>query len=346
MFNIDSDQTRMYQEAGEASIKVQNQLIENASLIGRLGRHFFRNDLKLVMICGRGSSSHAGVYARYLIETRTGLPVLAVAPSVSSVFAVSQALENTLFLAISQSGQSPDILSATAAAKRGGAFVVSIINDENSPLVALSDEVIPIRAGPEVSVAATKTFICTMSAIAHMVAEWAQVKTLLGALPALPDQLSQAFQTSWNDAIAPLERVPSLLTVSRGLAMGVVKEAALKFKETCSLHAEAFSAAEVRHGPMALVKGDYPVIIFVTGDETQTSIDAVARDFTSRSSKIFSIGNSYEGAVQLRSIGDVIPELMPMTTIQTFYRFVNELSVCRGLNPDAPQYLSKITETL
>ena len=346
MINVDAAQTQMFQEAGQAPSRVQTQLDFNKTDLRHLGQRLRQQPPTFVMICARGSSSHAGVYARYMIETRLGIPVLSVAPSLSSIFAVQQDLEGVLFLAISQSGQSPDILSAAKAAKRGGALVISVVNNEHSPLVLLSDMIIPIHAGQENSVAATKTFICTLSAIAQMVVEWAEMETLSKALHGLPDQLSQAFQITWDDVIEPLKPTQSLLTISRGLGLSLAKEVALKFKETCCLHAEAFSAAEVKHGPMALVKSDYPVLIFWTGDEAQANIDDVVQSFTSRSAQVFATGKSYKGATRLSMVESATPELTPIITIQSFYRFINALSVSRGFNPDAPKYLNKITKTL
>lgn len=346
MIHLIEDQTAMFKEAGSAPARVETQLNLNQNSLHRLGQRLRQNRPKFVMICARGSSSHAGIYARYMIETRLGIPVLPVAPSLSSIFAVKQDLDGVLFLAISQSGQSPDILSAAQAAKNGGAFVVAIVNDEHSPLAQLAEMVVPLHAELETSVAATKTFICTLSAIAQMVAEWAQLDSLTAGLHSLPGQLEGAFDMTWDEAIEALKETQSLFTISRGLGLCIAKEAALKFKETCCLHAEAFSAAEVRHGPIALVKDNFPVIIFSTGDETQASIDAVTQSVTSRSTKIFVTGRADKGARLLSTVSSEVPELRPILAIQSFYRFINALSLSRGLNPDAPDHLKKITETL
>lgn len=346
MINLNENQTAMFHEAGSAHARVQSQLLLNQSSLCHLGERLRQTRPNFVMICARGSSSHAGIYARYMIETRLGIPVLPVTPSLSSIFAVKQDLSGVLFIAISQSGQSPDILSAAQAAKSGGAFVVAIVNDEDSPLAQLSEMVIPIHAGVETSVAATKTFICTLSTIAQMVAEWAQLGGLTTGLQSLAGQLEEAFEIRWDEAIETLETTQSLFTISRGLGLCIAKEAALKFKETCTLHAEAFSAAEVRHGPIALVKDDFPVFIFSTGDEAQVSIDAVTQSVTARSSNIFATGSPFTGARLLSTVSSEFPELRPILAIQTFYRFINALSLSRGLNPDAPEHLKKITETV
>lgn len=339
-------QTLMFQEAGEAHTRAAQQLSLNEKTLSALGQSLRRRPPPFVMICARGSSSHAGVYARYLIETRLGIPTLPAALSVSSVYAKPQNLTGVLCLAISQSGQSPDILAAAKAAKRGGAMVVALVNDTHSPLAQMCDAMVPLHAGPERSVAATKTFICSLTALAQIAAYWGQSDDLKQGLTALPEQLAQAFEVQWDEALVQLKTTPSLFVVSRGLSLSVAKEAALKFKETCALHAEAFSAAEVMHGPMALVKDNFPVAIIAAHDATQDSIDTVASKFISRSSGIITIGKNYDGALSLHTEKNRLPELNPILTIQTVYRFVNALSLSRGLNPDAPEYLNKVTETL
>ncbi len=339
-------QTQMFKEAGEAHSKVREQLASNESAVIALVERLRQNPPTLVMICARGSSSNAGVYARYLLETRIQIPVLNVAPSLSSVFSVKHKVGGALFLAISQSGQSPDILSSAQAAKNGGAYLVALVNDEQSPLAHLADLVLPLRAGPETSVAATKTFICTLTAIAQMVAYWGELASVKDGLSSLPEMLKQAFDITWDDALDALEPTESLFVVSRGLGLSIAKEAALKFKETCCVHAEAFSAAEVKHGPMVLVRKGFPAMIFSTGDETQSSIDDVAAAFISRSANVFATGDPYAGGNQLPIISCGVTELRPIIAIQTFYRFINALSIRRGLDPDHPKYLNKVTETV
>ena len=340
-----AEQTLMFQEAGEAHSRVHTQIKANAALLGGLGQSLRRSPPLFVMICARGSSSHAGIYLRYLIQTRLGIPVMPVAPSVSSIFGAKQNVKGALFVAISQSGRSPDIISAAKAAKEGGAVVISIVNDEKSPLAAISDTVIPLCAGEEKSVAATKTFLCSMSAAAQFLAKWGELDHLTQGLESLPEHLEKAFQIKWEPAVKGLENAQSLFVISRGLGLSIAKEAALKFKETCDLHAEAFSAAEVKHGPMALVKNGFPVMIFSTGDETQCSIDDIAQPFIGRSALVYAAGAVYEGAENLDVTECTLPELRPLLTIQTFYRFINALSLRRGLNPDRPDFLNKVTET-
>jgi glutamine---fructose-6-phosphate transaminase (isomerizing) len=341
-----NQQTLMGKETCEAPIRVAKQISSNMARLEKLAWRLRAGPPALVVTCARGSSDHAACFAKYLIETQIGIPTLSAVPSVHSVYKVCLDMRQVLFLAISQSGKSPDILASARAAKAGGALLVSLVNETTSPLAQLSDVVIPMHAGPEQSVAATKTFICSLSAIAHLVAVWRQNTELMDALYALPKPLEKALACDWSMALKRLRPAANLFVVGRGLGLGTVREAALKFKEACGLHAEAFSAAEVKHGPMTLVTNAFPVLFFSTQDETQTSIDEVAKTFINRSAPVLSAGASYEGALNLETTPCANAILRPIVFIQSFYGFVNTLSLARGYNPDHPPYLSKVTETL
>jgi len=338
--------TFMYKESQEAPQRVKQQLAANTSIIETLSEQLRSHVPLQVVTCARGSSDHAATFAKYLIETNIGILTTSMAPSISSVFNVKQNMEHTLFLAISQSGKSPDILMATQAAKNSGAIVVAIVNDTASPLAKISDFVIPMYAGPEKSIAATKSFICTLSALVHLVATWAQSHALVNELGKLPNMLTAAFAQDWSAGLGVLKPANNLFVVSRGLGFGVAQEAALKFKETCGLHAEAFSAAEVKHGPMTIVRENFPVFVFSVQDQTQPSIDNIATTFIHRSAQVLSVGAIYEKAFNLGTVSCAAPELRPLVFIQSFYKFVNSLAVERGYNPDKPLYLNKITETV
>ncbi|MCK5574801.1 MAG: SIS domain-containing protein [Sphingomonadales bacterium] len=338
--------TLMYREAKEAHLRVQNQLASNAPQMEKLAKRLRAAPPSLVITCGRGSSDHAATYAKYLIETHLGIPTLSAAPSVNSVFLSRQTYDGVLFLAISQSGQSPDILQSCQAAKDGGAYVVAMVNDTTSPLAKLADVVIPLEAGPEKSVAATKSYICSLTAIAQLVAYWMESAPLISAVNGLPQALKAAFDKDWSQAVTALKDARNLFVVSRGLGLGIAQEAALKFKETSGLHAEAFSAAEVKHGPMAIVNKDFPVLVLSVGDQTQPSVDDAATAFIERSANVMAAGHAYEGAMNLESHIDTAPELRSILLVQSFYKFVNALSVTRGYDPDCPPHLNKVTETL
>ena len=237
---------------------------------------------RAVVTVGRGSSDHAATFAQYLIETRLGVMTASAAPSVSSLYNATPDMAGVVCLAISQSGKSPDLLTAVEGAKAAGAFVIALVNDETSPLAALADETAPLGAGPELSVAATKSYIAALSAIVQLVACWTEDEVLLAALADLPGLLEQAWALDWSAATAALRDARNLYVIGRGVGFGVAQEAALKFKETCGLHAEAFSAAEVRHGPMALVGRGFPVLALAQNDQSRAGVDELVAEFVSR----------------------------------------------------------------
>jgi glucosamine--fructose-6-phosphate aminotransferase (isomerizing) len=235
-----------------------------------------------------------------------------------------------LFVAISQSGKSPDLLAAARNARECGALVVALCNTPDAPLMREAHHAIALHAGRETSVAATKSFIASLSALVHLVAEWTQNRELSAALAASPVQLRAAWSADWHDGIEPLRHARNLFVIGRGYGLGIAQEAALKLKETCGLHAEAFSAAEVQHGPMALVGQGFPVLAFSQADDTRASVESMAREFVARSLPLVAAH----------------PVVEPLLMIQSFYRLAESLARARGLDPDTPPHLRKVTETV
>jgi glucosamine--fructose-6-phosphate aminotransferase (isomerizing) len=337
--------TRLFREAAEAASVVERQLDAHRTLVAGLAERIRKLSPRAVVTCARGSSDHAATYAKYPVETRTGLLASCAAPSVSSIYASRANLEGVLFLAISQSGASPDLLAAARAARSSGALVVALVNAENSPLAGIADYVVPLHAGREASVAATKSFIASMSAIAYLVGRWMQDAELEDALAAVPGQLAQAWQLEWSDAIEPLKAAENLFVVGRGLGLGIAQEAALKLKETCGLHAEAFSSAELRHGPIALARRGFPVLAFAQADETRGDVESLARELVRVGAQVLVAGSDVPGAIALPVI-HAHPALEPLLLIQSFYRFAEALAGARGCDPDRPPHLRKVTETV
>ncbi|PTQ07883.1 iron dicitrate transport regulator FecR [Sphingomonas oleivorans] len=335
----------MFAEAKQAAAVVAAQGAANAARIAALALNLRATPPSMVLSCARGSSDHAATFAKYLIETRLGIAVASQAPSIASVYGMAPRAPDALCLAISQSGKSPDILAAVESSSRAGASSVALVNVEDSPLANLADHVIPLRAGPELSVAATKSYIATIAALIDLVAAWSGDRELATALAAAPGQLENAWAADWSPLVERLRDVRGLYVIGRGLGLGIAQEAALKFKETCGLHAEAFSAAEVRHGPMALVKQGFPLLVFRQSDETESGIDDLISEIVARGGEVIVAGPAPRGAIALPSIS-AHPVIEPMLQIQSFYRAVNALSVARGLDPDRPPYLAKVTETL
>ncbi len=343
----------MFQEAASGSEAVRAQLQGDAHAIAAIGAELRRLAPRSVITCARGSSDHAATFAKYLIETQTGVVTASAAPSVSSLYRVSQDLRGCLFLAISQSGRSPDLLAAVAAAKQAGATVLALCNSPGAPLSAAADLVIELRAGLETSVAATKSYLATLAALARLVAAWTQDAELQSAIDRLPDLMDQSWALDWSAALAPLEPARNLYVIGRGLGLGAAQETALKFKETCGLHAEAFSSAEVRHGPYALLGAEFPAFLFAQADVTRAGVETLALELSRHGVPTVIAGARLAGAEPLRSAGatvlpalEVRAEIAPILLVQSAYRVIAALSVRRGFDPDRPANLRKITETV
>lgn len=340
-------ETMMFCEAQDAASVVGYQTEHNRAIYQKLGATLRARRPQLVVTCARGSSDNAATYAKYLIETRMSLPVLSHAPSISSVYGISASeQQQTLFIVISQSGKSPDIVESARRAKLGGALIVAFVNVIDSPVAEFADFVVPLCAGTEKSVAATKSFIASLSAIAAVVAHWSEEPELLAAVAGAPHALARAWAMDWSAESAHALGVHNMYVVSRGLSLAIAQEAALKLKETCGIHAEAISAAEVRHGPMAIVRNAFPVLMLAPNDETAADFETLAEDFLDRQARVFSAGVRTPRGIALPVLSSLHPAIYPLTLIQSFYRFAVTLSVARGLDPDRPPFLSKVTETV
>ncbi|WP_367148428.1 glucosamine-6-phosphate deaminase NagB-II [Microbulbifer discodermiae] len=329
--------TVMESEAREAPGRIDEQLKKNAPIMAELGARLRRKPPRLVMIVGRGSSDHAGVFAKYLIEIETGTPTFAAAPSVSSVYGRKLKLEDALVLVISQSGRSPDILALAEMAQQAGAYTVALVNDESAPVGDVVDLVVPLWAGPEKAVAATKSYLATLSAVLQLVANWTQDSDLLDAVETLPGTLAQAVEASPQLRPEDLADVNNLVVLGRGPGYGITRELALKLKEVCNIHAESFSSAEFLHGPVTLVERQLTVVNVPIEDESYTVHSEQIADVMRRGGTLVNL--------HVPS-GGVHPRVAPLALLQRFYLDVAHVAVSRGINPDQPAGLKKVTRTL
>lgn len=338
--------TLMHKETYESIDAVAHQLARNDETIARLTESLRKYPPRFVVTCARGSSDHAATFAKYVFETQLGLVTASASPSVSSVYASRLKLDGALYIAISQSGKSPDIVNHAKAARRAGARVVALVNVKDSPLADAAHTVIPLLAGSEQSVAATKSYICSLSAILHLASRWKDEVELIDALAAVPEQMRSAWNCDWSALVDSLVETRNMFVVGRGLGLAAAQEAALKFKETCGLHAEGFSAAEVKHGPMTLVGPDFPVLFLTQRDHTWDGTLEVAREFQGRGARVWVAGHDVPLPNALPSSAVKHPACAPLVEILSFYKAVNALAVARGRNPDQPPHLNKVTSTV
>jgi glucosamine--fructose-6-phosphate aminotransferase (isomerizing) len=332
-------------EFREAPAAVGRQSRALAAPLAELVAWLRRRPPKLVLTCARGSSANAAVFCKYLIERHAGIPVAAVAPSIASVYGRELRLAGELFLAISQSGRSDDLVESAAMARRAGALTAAIVNDQTSPLAASCDIVLPIGAGPERSVAATKTFVATLAALLRLTAGWIADAGFVAAIERLPDRLRRAGELDWSGGLSVLLGAASLVTLGRGPTLAVAREAALKLKEGCGLHAEAFSGAEFLHGPIALVAPHYPIMIFQPTDVAAAGLLELSARLVGKGAVVLRTGAGAGGAIGLPVLAFDHPDADAVCLIQSFYSFLIQLAERRGTDLSAPRHLQKVTRT-
>jgi len=335
----------MLEEARSAAACVALQLSQDVERYAELGERLRAASFNNVVTVARGSSDHASSYFAYLTMARLGKLVTSLPMSLVTLYGAKLQTRGTLALSISQSGQSPDVVEPIRYFRDGGATTVALVNDIDSPLAAAAEWAMPLHAGKEKSVAATKSFITSLTAGARVVAEWQGDTELKEGLRALPEALARAAQTDWSKAIDVLAPSRNIMVVGRGISFPVALESALKFKETSALQAEAFSGAEIKHGPMALIEDGYPLLIFATRGPAQAGLVALADEMRGRGARVLLAAPQDVPGRDLDLPVAATPDLDPIVAIQAFYVMAAHLSKARGMNPDQPRHLSKVTKT-
>ncbi|WP_036164962.1 SIS domain-containing protein [Massilia sp. 9096] len=335
----------MLEEALSAADCVAGQLADDTGRYAQLGATLRSTSFHNAVTVARGSSDHACGYLAYLIMARLGRLVTSLPMSLVTLYKAPLASEGLLAISVSQSGQSPDVVEPIRYFREGGATTVALVNEIDSPLAQAAEWAMPLRAGKEKSVAATKSFITSLTAGARLVAEWQDDDALRDGLARLPDALRAATQVDWSAAIDVLAPARNIMVVGRGIGFPIALEAALKFKETSALQAEAFSGAEIKHGPMALIEDGYPLLVFATRGPAQAAQVALAEEMRGRGARVLLAAPADVAGRDLELPVADNPDLDPIVAIQTFYVMAAKLAQARGLNPDQPRHLSKVTKT-
>ena len=331
-------------EIAEAPEAVRRQSQHLMAPLRMLVERCRRTPPRVVVTCARGSSAHAATFGKHLIERYLGIPVAPAAPNIVSVYRQRLRLEGQLFIGISQSGRSDDLIEFTTMARAEGALTACIVNDLNSPLADVSEIVLPMNAGPELSIAATKTFVTTLAALLRLTALWANDDALSRALERLPDRLAAAGKIDWGSALSVLSSASNLVTIGRGPTLAIAREAALKLKEVCDLQAEPFSSAEFQHGPMALVTAHYPVLLFVSTDEAGASLRELAAELRQKHAVLLMPDMQADHGQRSGLVPDH-PDADAVCLIQGFYEFAVRLAERRGVGDEHPRHLQKVTRT-
>ena len=340
--------TLMRQEAIAAAAVVQSQSRAWLASLEPVAQRFANGNYNYVVTIARGSSDHAANYFAYLAMARLGRFVTSLPMSLLTLESAPLPLEQTFAIAFSQSGRSPDLIIPTREIRAAKGLTAAFVNDIQSPLADAAECTVGLNAGAETSVAATKSFIAQLALGATLVDRLKPHKN--DSLDRLGDTLHEACLIQWDSAIAPLILANRLCILGRGTGLAVAQEAALKLKETCGIQAEAFSGAEFKHGPMALVEQGYPIIVFAPRGPSQAGLIEVAKQMADRGGRVWIVRPDDSSAVhpKVQYLGMVAADSIdhdPISLIQTFYLFAESLSRARGLNPDKPNHLSKVTLT-
>ncbi len=297
------------------------------------------------VLVARGSSDHAATYGRYLLEPATGRPVALAAPSLHTLYSAPVDYSGFLVVAVSQSGRTPEIATVVERLSAAGARTLAITNDADSPLATAADAAVELRAGIEQAVPATKTF--TAQALAFAI-----LAEALGPVPWSEDhwaRLPEALETVLADpepaerAAAAIGDAPGLITVARGYCYPMALEAALKLKETAELLAEGYSAADLRHGPTAVVSANFPVLAMGTSGPAASDLADLVSDLRERGAAVLEIADRPDAELPIPA--GLAEPLAAIVTVVRAQQVALALARHRGLDPDAPRGLSKVTPT-
>ncbi|WP_135229047.1 SIS domain-containing protein [Deinococcus fonticola] len=335
----------MLLETREAPQVIARQLTENEPLVAALVQALRERRPAYAVTVARGSSDHACTVIKYALETQLGLPVASLGPSVLTLYGTRLNLAGALVLAVSQSGASPDVVENVRVAREQGALTVALVNVEDSDLARAAEFSLPLRCGEERAVAATKSFLASLTALLPVIAGLHGDAALTTALAQLPARLTAVLELEGAAAeLAERYRfAENLIVLARGLNYGVAHEAALKLKETSGVHAEAYSAAEFSHGPKRLLVEGLPLLGFTSADAAWPAVQAAYADLVGSRADLRTIGPATDSTLQTPQTGHLLTD--PVACAMTFYLFAAHLALHRGLDPDQPPLLSKVTRT-
>ncbi|WP_322059074.1 SIS domain-containing protein [Paraburkholderia sp. J63] len=328
-----------------ASAGVVAAQLADTSRVEALARALEAEPRHVALTVARGSSDHAASYFASLTMSRIGVPVASIPMSIATLQQAPLRVKGQFALAFSQSGRSPDLVATMRALHDAGALTAAMVNVGGSPLAEAAGNELPLLAGPELSVAATKSYIAMLAMSAQLVAFWQRDAAFLDAVRALPAALDRAGALDWSKAVDELRDVSQMIVIGRGPGLAIAQEAALKLKETSGIQAEAFSSAEVRHGPMELIDRDYPLLVFAPRGPEQAGLVELARDMQKRGARVLLAAPADVPEATLPLVTTADPALDPIAAILSFYVMAASLAAARGRNPDEPRYLNKVTET-
>jgi glutamine---fructose-6-phosphate transaminase (isomerizing) len=320
-------------------------LIGRTDEISAMVRAIAPSPLHGIALVARGSSDHAAVYGRYLLEQATGKPVSLAAPSLHTLYGARADYEGQLVIAISQSGRTPEIVTTLTRLRDAGASSLAITNDVESEIAGAAQGVLELGTGEELAVPATKTVTAQLVAFAQIAQALGDVPFSRAQLEAVPGWVQQVLVDSepTQAAAEALTDVSHLIVVARGFLYGAALETALKIKETCSILADGYSSADLRHGPIAAVTRDFPVIAMSTNGPAAEDVLSLVADLRSRGARTLLISPDEQADITLP---DGMPEtLAPIVAVVRGQQVARALALALELDPDSPPGLTKVTIT-
>lgn len=343
--------TLMWNEILEQPQVLRNCLEANRDTVQEVVKAIQDKEITSVYIAARGTSDHAGTYAKYIIEMVTGIPVAMAAPSILTMYHKSLKLGHALVIGISQSGKAADVLEVIKEGNRQGAVTVSVTNFPDSPMAKEAKFHLSCEAGLEKSVAATKTFTSQMMLLANLAAEWAQDEKMKQELRKVPDLVAETLKLG-DEITEKVQRyrfMNECFVLARGVNYPIAMEAALKTQETCYIRAKAYAVSDFHHGPFAMIEEDMPVFVYAPKGPSMNDMVEMLNKLKDKNAEMVIISNNPEilgmGATSFRIPDTENDILSPFLNVAVAQMFACQLSLARGLNPDSPRGLNKVTIT-
>lgn len=343
--------TKMWDEIHQQPAVLERCFSTNKKTIEELINEIHKRNISSIVIAARGSSNHAATYGKYIIEMNLGIPVALAAPSIFTIYGGELNLANSLVISISQSGQAADVIEVTKSANRQGAITTAITNSPGSPLANVAKFHLYCDAGSEQSVAATKTFTSQMYLLARLTAEWARDSHMKNELSYVPQKISDILETAGEIGKHTVRYrfMNECFVLARGVNYPIALEAALKIQETCYVRAKAFATSEFQHGPIAMVDKDLPVIILAPDGPSYPYMREITSRLKQKQVELIIISN-LKDMLDSATCAFPIPQtnndiISPFFNVVTAQIFACQLSVAKGLDPDKPRELSKVTIT-
>lgn len=343
--------TQMWKEILEQPIAIERCFEKNTQVIKDIVKTVKDRNINQVVLAARGTSDHAAVYGKYVIELLLGIPVSLAASSIYTIYQGKLNLGNCLVIGISQSGKAADVLEVVRSAKICGAVTVGITNNADSEIAQESDFFLNCEAGVEKSVAATKTFTTQIFLLASLAAEWADNQEMKNEIYQIPDRISQVFEVSGaiESKVERYRFMNECFVLARGINYAVSLEAALKIQETTYVRAKAFATSDFQHGPIAMIEREIPVIIYAPDGPSLKDVSSMINKMRSEQMETIVISNRKD-MLDLGTTAFSIPEtsndiISPFFNVIVAQMFACKLALAKGLNPDAPRGLNKVTVT-